>query len=237
MANLAPDEDFIVWGIDRTPYGPVDVSTLASWVRDERVTAETWIFRSSERIWQKASQMPELKGLLDQKAGMTLAGVRADGRKIKTAEAGQLRGIKILAGLSDEQLGRFARYGVVQEVGAGTVIVKQDERDEILYLIVKGEMRVRIVVAGEETVLALLGAGECFGDLALLDQGPRSADVVANSDSLVVKISGTAFDELSKTEGDALTPILHALDRTLAERIRSDNQRYGNAVSGARSKQ
>jgi hypothetical protein len=236
MADTTSDADYNVWGIDRTVYGPVDISMLLSWVQDERVTADTWIFRGSDSNWQKASEMPELKGLFAQKPGSAPVGAQAAGI-LKTSEASQLQGVKILAGLSDEQLGRFAQFGEVEEVPAGRVVVRQGERDEALYLLLEGEMRVRIMVAGVETVLTTLVAGDCFGDLALLDHGPRSADVVADSDSTMVKISGPSFDKLCKAEVDASTLVLRALDKTLTERIRADNQRYGNAVRGARSKQ
>ena len=44
MASVATSTDFIVWGIDQTAYGPVELPMLVSWVRDERVTADTWVY-------------------------------------------------------------------------------------------------------------------------------------------------------------------------------------------------
>jgi hypothetical protein len=35
---------FFIWGIDQSAYGPVELPTLVSWIKDERVLAETWIF-------------------------------------------------------------------------------------------------------------------------------------------------------------------------------------------------
>src|SRR4029077_6141191 len=61
MAAFASEADFIVWGIDQTPYGPVELPTLVAWVKDERVTADTWIFAGKSSSWQKASDMPELQ--------------------------------------------------------------------------------------------------------------------------------------------------------------------------------
>jgi CRP-like cAMP-binding protein len=235
MADTASDADYHVWGVDRTVYGPVDASTLLSWVQNERVTADTWVFRGSDSNWQKAAEMPELQALFAQEPGLAPAGTPAK-RTLTASEVSQLQEVKILAGLSNEQLGRFAQLGEVEEVPAGRVVVRQGERDEALYLILQGEMRVRIMVEGVETVVTTLTAGDCFGDLALLDHGPRSADVVADTDSKLVKISGPAFDELCKAEVDASTLVLRALDKTLTGRIRADNRRYGNAVGRARSK-
>ena len=86
-------------------------------------------------------------------------------------------------------------------------------------------------VKGKETILATLGAGEFFGDISLFDQGPRSADVVANTDSTVLKISSSAFEQLAKAAPELATPFLRAIGKTLSARIRADNKRYGDSVT------
>src|SRR6476620_3664304 len=63
--------DFIVWGIDQTAYGPVELPTLVSWVKDERVTAETWVFAARTSSWQKAPQVPELQMFFRPKSNGT----------------------------------------------------------------------------------------------------------------------------------------------------------------------
>ena len=100
-----------------------------------------------------------------------------------------------------------------------------------MYLILQGELRVRITVGGSEKTLATLGAGEFFGDISLFDQGPRSADVVANTDSVVVKISASGFDEMARQAPELATPFLRAIGRTLSARIRADNKRYSGSVA------
>src|SRR2546428_8639009 len=61
MASGSTDAAFIVWGIDQTAYGPVELPTLLSWVQDERITAETWIFAARDCSWQQAADLPELQ--------------------------------------------------------------------------------------------------------------------------------------------------------------------------------
>jgi CRP-like cAMP-binding protein len=146
-----------------------------------------------------------------------------------------LRRIKILAGMTDGQLERFAQFVEVEKVPQWSVIVKQGDPGDTMYFILEGELRVRLNVLGKETLLATLGAGDFFGDVSLFDQGPRSADVVANSDSLVVKISAAAFDALAREAPEIATPFLRAVGRTLSARIRTDNKRYGDAVKFSRT--
>src|SRR5215472_7575814 len=52
---------FTVWGVDKAPYGPVELPTLVAWIKDERVTAETWIYIGRAGAWQKAAEIPELQ--------------------------------------------------------------------------------------------------------------------------------------------------------------------------------
>jgi CRP-like cAMP-binding protein len=89
---------------------------------------------------------------------------------------------------------------------------------------------VRLELAGKETILATLGPGEFFGDISLFDHGPRSADVVANVDSVVARVSARTVDELSRKAPDLAAPFLRAVGKTLTSRIRADNKRYGDAM-------
>jgi CRP-like cAMP-binding protein len=150
-------------------------------------------------------------------------------------KAGALRRVKILAGLSDGQLERLAQAMEMQRVPQWTVVVKQGERGDTMYLILDGELRVRLMVGEKETILSTLGPGDFFGDMSLFDHGPRSADVVANVDSTVLKISAARFEELAQQSPDLAAPFLMATVKTLAARIRADNKRLSDSVKFARA--
>ena len=234
MAVTATETDFFVWGIDRTAYGPVELPMLVSWVKDERVTADTWIYDAKNSSWQKAADLPELQMFFRSKA----KGPSPSAAVVNTPAAidpRALRRIKILASMTDEQLERFAQLMQVEKVSQWSVIVKQGDPGDSMYFILEGELRVRMNVMGKETILATLTAGEFFGDISLFDHGPRSADVVANTDSLVVKISAAAFDDLARQAPETATPFLRAIGRTLTARIRADNKRYGDSVKFTRA--
>ena len=187
MAAIATETGFIVWGIDQTAYGPVELPTLVSWVKDERVTADTWIYAAKNSSWQKAADVPELQMFFRSRTAGRLAGMAAMTTP-RGLDPRALRRIKILGGMTDDQLERFAQFVEVEKVPQWSVIVKQGDPGDSMYFILEGELRARINVMGNETILATLCAGDFFGDISLFDHGPRSADVVANSDSLVVKI-------------------------------------------------
>ena len=98
---------------------------------------------------------------------------------------------------------------------------------DAMYLILEGELRARTMNGDHETILSTFGPGDFFGDMALFDHGPRSADVIANMDSSLLKISSVSFARLAKEAPALATPFLQATSRTLASRIRADNKRLG----------
>lgn len=228
-AVAATSTDFIVWGIDHAPYGPIELPILVSWIKDERVTADTWVFVGQTGAWQRAAEVPELQMFFSKARKLPVSPAALSGTR-PGAEPRALRRVKILAGMTDEQLERFGQFVEVERVPQWTVIVKQGDPGDTMYLILEGELRVRINVGGKETILATLAVGEFFGDISLFDQGPRSADVVANTDSVLVKFSAGGFDELAKAAPDVATPFLRAVGRTMSARIRADNKRLSGSV-------
>jgi len=228
MASVL-NADFIVWGLDQTAYGPVELPTLVSWVKDERVTADTWVYANKTESWQKAAEVPELAMFFKSARG-NAASNTASVNGVTGVDPRALQRIRILAGMNEDQLQRFAGFMQLEKAPQWTVIVKQGDPGDSMYLILQGELRVRMSVAGKETILATLGPGEFFGDISLFDHGPRSADVVANTESLVLKISSKAVEELSKTAPELATPFLRNIGQTLSARIRADNKRLSDSV-------
>ena len=89
-------------------------------------------------------------------------------------------------------------------------------------------------MASKEVVFSTLGPGHFFGEMALLDQGPRSADVVANQDSLLLKINTALFDRLRMEAPDLALPILMTLSKAVVGRLRSINKRYEDSLQFTR---
>lgn len=216
---------FKVWGVDQAVYGPVELSTLVAWIQDDRVTADTWLFDIGKESWHKAAALPELKSHFPVPPATGVSG---------QFKPGMLRRVKVLADLDDDQLERFASFMALDQIRQWTELVKQGMAGDTMYLILEGEFRVRLMIGGKETILAQLQAGDCFGEIALFDDGPRSADVVANKDSTVLKISKQAMMRLIQEAPDLAAPFVFAIGKTLAARIRVDNKRLKDSVAMSR---
>ncbi len=221
MEGKENPDGFFIWGIDDAPYGPVDLAVLTDWIKDARVLRDTWVFARRTGAWQQAVGIPELKKLFDQQTEMVPGASSRAG-----ITPGSLRRIKILAELNDAQLEHLLDFMELQRVAQWSVVVRQGDPGDAMFLILSGELRARTVMGDRETILATFGPGDFFGDMSLFDHGPRSADVVANADSAVLRISEAAFDRLTREAPALATPFLRATAKTLAARIRTDNKRF-----------
>jgi len=212
--------EFFIWGIDDSPYGPVALSALIDWIKDERVLADTWIFARHDGNWRRAAQIPELQAHFSPETDAI-----SNPSPAVAIKPGSLRRIKILSQLNDAQLDRLAEFMEIQKVPQWFALVKQGDQGNGMYFILQGELRARVMVGEKETILATFGPGDFFGDMSLFDHGPRSADVIANADSTVLKMSDVAFERLTREAPALATPFLQATAQTLAARIRADNKR------------
>lgn len=228
--------------VDNQLYGPVELPALIEWVKDERVLANTWVFSERDDSWRKAANVPELQMFFASQPPSESEVAPTDGdtgvsddTAMFARKPGSLRRVKIFAEFSDEQLQRFIRFMEVQRVKQWTQIVKQGEHGEAMFFVLEGELRVRMMIGGKETILVTLGPGEFFGEISLFDHGPRSADVLANQDSLLLKISSASFEKMITKAPELAAPFLFAMSKTLTSRIRADNKRYRDSINFARA--
>ncbi len=93
-------------------------------------------------------------------------------------------------GVPEAQLGALVRQARTLRLGPREVLFSKGDPGESLYLVMSGRVRVGAVsVDGREVTYALIGPGQMFGEIALLDGGPRSADATAaeSSELLVIE--------------------------------------------------
>ena len=232
--NEAPE--YRIWAVDNVVYGPVDLPTLIGWVKEERVTADTWIHAVDTDKWHKACDLAPLTMFFAERStSNSEASTLVDERPpIAGLKPGSLRRMKIFAGMSDAELEKFLGFIEIQTVRPWAVIVQQGSPGDAMFLILEGEARVRLMIAGKETILATLPQGEFFGEISLYDHGPRSADVIANKETTLLKISAFSFQKLVTEAPVLASPFLFAIGKTLTARIRADNKRFQESINIAR---
>ena len=221
---MSGDREYKVWAADDVVYGPVSHATVLEWIDELRILPGMWLYPTDTCHWAKAKELPELT---EHFAGAVPTSEEPDPPKhsplIAEVPLGSLRSVELLKTMDDQQLGRFAQFMEVEKFDA---VVAEGDPGDAMYLVLVGSLRVRQMIGQKETVITMLKPGEVFGDISLFDDGPRSADVIANEDSVLLKITESTFDALTQKMPEVATPFLMALGRSMAGRIRADNERH-----------
>ena len=132
-----------------------------------------------------------------------------------------LGSVSLFRGLGRDSLQRFAEVTREKRYPKGSVIVFADDPGDSLYLVRAG--RVKVVLLGDdgrEVILGVLGVGEHFGELSLIDDQPRSAHVIAMEDASLLVLRRDDF----RRRVEANTQIAWALLSELSRRLRRADQ-------------
>ena len=134
--------------------------------------------------------------------------------------------IDLFNGLPQGHLRRVVDIGVEEQYRVGATIFSEGEPGDKFYLIVEGAVRISRIVPGMgEEALAVLGPGEVFGEMALLDESPRSAGAIAHEKCRLLVITKDAFDDLLFLHKDLAYEVLWSCVRMLASRLRETNDK------------
>ena len=106
----------------------------------------------------------------------------------------------------NDALERFAR-----DFPADTVLFEEGQPGHVMYIVVAGEIEIRRRVSGVERMLAVLGDGEFFGEMAILSGRPRSATAVARSAARLLVIDGTTFEAMLRARPEIALRLIKAL--------------------------
>ena len=136
-----------------------------------------------------------------------------------------LRQVSIFRELPADDLSDLASRVRSRNVDAGSVIVSHEDSGDTLFVIAKGKVKVVLYGdTGREIILSLLRAGDFFGEMSLLDEKPRSANVVAIEDSELLTLDRVAFRTHLASRPNASLAVLAELSR----RLRHADEVIGN---------
>jgi tetratricopeptide (TPR) repeat protein len=139
---------------------------------------------------------------------------------------GFLKGIPIFAELAIHDMKELHRLCQEFHANAGSVLIEQGVKGQGLVIIVEGSVQILRVDAGDKTtLLALVGPGQYVGELALLDDSPTSARVMAQSRIRGLFLPRDRFEQFMRSRQSAAVCIYRLFTRVLAARLRAANQR------------
>ena len=153
------------------------------------------------------------------------APIDGDERELSEREE-QLARVPFFDGLTRDALSLIAQVTTEETHGLGTRIFQYGDPGDKLFIILEGKVRISREVAGMgEEALAVLGAGEVFGEMALLDESPRSADARVHERCRLLVITKDAFDDLLFLHKDLAYEVLWNCVRMLSTRLRETNEK------------
>ncbi|MCW5830122.1 MAG: Crp/Fnr family transcriptional regulator [Deltaproteobacteria bacterium] len=138
-----------------------------------------------------------------------------------------LKRVSIFADLSDSEIETLARLEAVREFPKDTPIIHRMDPGDSMFIIASGKVKVSLYGEdGREIILSTLGPGDFFGEMSLLDQEPRSADVTTKEDAVLLQLKRDDFvSHVQKFPSVALN-ILAEMSR----RLRRADEKIGNLV-------
>jgi CRP-like cAMP-binding protein len=131
-----------------------------------------------------------------------------------------LRQVPLFSELNEQDVASLARLATRRRYPKDTVVFFEHEEGDFFFMILEGRIKVTILGDdGREIILSMLGSGDFFGEMALLDNEPRSATAIAVEDSELLSLHRTDFQGVLG-ENPAITT---ALIKILTARLRKAN--------------
>jgi CRP/FNR family cyclic AMP-dependent transcriptional regulator len=134
-----------------------------------------------------------------------------------------LAGVSLFGGVPPALLDGLAAASSERTYAAGDRIFRRGDQGTSLYVVVEGRVRIEVVASSDRAfLLGAMGPGEVFGDLAVFDEGPRSADAVALEDTRCVVVPRAAVLSVAEMDGQLLDAVIRsfgALARRLTDRL------------------
>lgn len=133
--------------------------------------------------------------------------------------------VSVLVSFSESQIATIASRLVKEEKAKGSVVFQEGDPGRNLLIITKGTASAYMQLPSDGRIrLASFGPGTIFGELALLDEGPRSATIVADDYLICYSLSKDNFAELANNEPAVAIKLLASLGRELSGRLRVANR-------------
>jgi len=128
----------------------------------------------------------------------------------------------LFSGLGAEAIGSLARLCQTRRLPAGQTLFVKGDPGDALYGVRRGQIRIETgTTAGERLTIEVFGAGDLFGEIAVLDGRPRTADAVAQEDAELFVLPRADFLKTLESDGRLAIRIIELL----CARLRSTNER------------
>ena len=142
-----------------------------------------------------------------------------------------LRTVSLFQDLDDPALANLAALLVVRKISSGTVIFRELDESDALYLVERGRIIISKHVKGDvDIVLTRFQPGDFFGEMGLFDTAPRSATAHAESDAVLWRLDRKAFQHILTDYPEMAARICYRLVNVFIARLRVTNEQAREAI-------
>ena len=133
-----------------------------------------------------------------------------------------LKNVRLFSHIEEPELGALAASLRERLLKKGQVLFREGDGGEEMFIVRRGSIVISKAVKDRvEQVLARIGPGDFFGEMALFDRSPRSATVQADTESILLVLDRDALDTLTVNSPRAAAAFFHALVQVFIERLRA----------------
>jgi len=136
-----------------------------------------------------------------------------------------LRNVSLFSGLPEESVKAVSALATTRPYPKNTIIISEGDDSDSLYAVLSGKVKVYLSDdEGKEIIINIHGPGDYFGEMALLDDKPRSASVMTLEESKLAVLSKSAFEDCLSKNPQISLPIIRGMSkrlRNLTENVKS----------------
>lgn len=137
-----------------------------------------------------------------------------------------LKKVALFDGMTSAQLRKLAAALTEVKHPISAHIFREGDPGTSMFIIADGKVRISKMVPGiGEEALAILEKGQYFGEMSLIEEGPRSADAIAHSSCTLYELSRDKLDQVMFTDKELASVLLWTFVRTLSARLRETNDK------------
>jgi CRP/FNR family cyclic AMP-dependent transcriptional regulator len=136
-----------------------------------------------------------------------------------------LKNMPVFGGLNDAAIGLILERSTFVEVRNGGYFFRQGDQSNSTFVLESGQVAVLKSWRGSQYTLRRMGVGDCFGEMALIDFGPRSATILAEADSTAIEFSPSCLFEIAKQDLEQYALVYMNMARELSRRLRLADDR------------
>ncbi len=142
------------------------------------------------------------------------------------ANVQNLKGVVLFNGFSDEELSTLANFVDEKQMAASTPLFLENMQGESMYVVISGLINLtKMLGEGETQALGTIGPGEFFGEMALVEPGPRPTSAMIAQDTFLLSIKRSQFEALMDSSPRVAVKVAMGMYRSLSDRVKAASPR------------